>query len=344
MTTHDPAAKPVLVSGVQANGDLHLGNLIGAIDQWVKLLDSHDSFVFLADLHALTTPQSGPPLREVTRQAAALYVAAGLDPARCHIYRQSDLAPYHTELTWYLTCVTPVGQLQRMTQFKSKSDQQKAEVGAGLLTYPILQAADIALYDAEVVPVGHDQLQHLELTRDIVEMFNRRFGGGKGDGDGILVMPEAKLPSVGARVLGLDDPTRKMSKSLAKVHSGHAVFLLDEPKVARKKIMRAVTDSGNDLDYATASPGVKNLIEIGAAVSSLEDPAQFVKAHDVQSYGQLKSAVADAVVERLAPIQAAYHELMADPTAVDDILAAGAAAAAPIAERTIARVRAAQGF
>jgi tryptophanyl-tRNA synthetase len=340
MATHDPASKPVLVSGVQANGDLHLGNLVGAIDQWVGLLDSHRAHVFLADLHALTTPQSGPPLREVTRQAAALYVAAGLDPQRCHIYRQSDLAPYHTELTWYLTCVTPVGQLQRMTQFKSKSDQQKAEVGAGLLTYPILQAADIALYDAAIVPVGHDQVQHLELTRDIVEMFNRRFGGG---GD-VLVVPEAKLPSVGARVLGLDDPTRKMSKSLAKDHPGHAVFLLDEPKVARKKIMRAVTDSGNDVDYATASAGVRNLIEIGAAMASHQDPGQFVKDHDIQSYGQLKSAVAEAVNERLAPIRATYAELVADPDHIDAILAAGAAAAAPVAERTIARARAAQGL
>jgi tryptophanyl-tRNA synthetase len=338
MATNDGSRRPVLVSGVQANGDLHLGNLVGAIDQWVALLDSHDSFVFLADLHALTTPQSGPALRDVTRQAAALYVAAGLDPERCHIYRQSDLAPFHTELTWYLTCVTPVGQLQRMTQFKSKSDQQRAEVGAGLLTYPILQAADIALYDADVVPVGHDQLQHLELTRDIVEMFNRRFG------EGALVVPEAKLPSVGARVLGLDDPAHKMSKSLAKVHPGHAVFLLDEPKVARKKIMRAVTDSGNDVDYATASPGVKNLIEIGAAMSGLGDPAHFVKAHDIGSYGQLKSAVADAVVDRLTPIQSTYASLIANPGEVDAILAAGTAAAAPIAERTIARVREAQGL
>jgi len=341
MATPDPASKPVLVSGVQANGDLHLGNLIGAIDQWVALLDSHDSFVFLADLHALTTPQSGPALRDVTRQAAALYVAAGLDPERCHIYRQSDLAPFHTELTWYLTCVTPLGQLQRMTQFKSKSDQQRAEVGAGLLTYPILQAADIALYDADVVPVGHDQLQHLELTRDIVEMFNRRFG--KGD-DGVLVVPKAKLPSVGARVLGLDDPTRKMSKSIAKDHPGHAVFLLDDPKVARKKIMRAVTDSGNDVDYATASAGVKNLIEIGAAMLRLDDPAQFVKSHDVTSYGQLKAAVADAVVDRLTPIQATYAELVADPATVDAILTAGATTAAPIAQQTIARVRTAQGL
>ena len=340
MATNDDALRPVLVSGVQANGDLHLGNLVGAIDQWIPLLDSHRSFVFLADLHALTTPQTGTPLREVTRRAAALYVAAGLDPERCHIYRQSDLAPYHTELTWYLMCVTPIGQLQRMTQFKSKSDQQKAEVGAGLLTYPVLQAADIALYDAVVVPVGEDQRQHLELTRDIVITFNKRFGGG----EDVLVVPKAQLPSVGARVLGLDDPTRKMSKSLARDHSGHAVFLLDEPNVARKKIMRAVTDSGNDVDYETASAGVRNLIEIGAAMSAHREPAQFVKDHDITSYGQLKKAVADAVVERLAPIRATYDELMADPARIDAILAAGAAAAAPIAQQTIARVRAAQGL
>jgi tryptophanyl-tRNA synthetase len=340
---NDDNLKPVLVSGVQANGDLHLGNLVGAIDQWVGLLDSYRSLVFLADLHALTTPEgSERPLRDVTRQAAALYVAAGLDPERCHIYRQSDLAPFHTELTWYLTCVTPVGQLQRMTQFKSKSDKQKAEAGAGLLTYPILQAADIALYDAEIVPVGEDQVQHVELARDIVEVFNRRFGS-EGEPP-LLVVPKAKLPSVGARVRGLDDPTAKMSKSLAKVTPGHAVFLLDEPKVARKKIMRAVTDSGNDVDYATAGAGVRNLIEIGAAMAGTGDPAQFVKDHDVQSYGQLKGAVADAVEARLAPIRATYAELMAAPDHVDAILAAGAATAREIAERTIARVRTAQGF
>jgi tryptophanyl-tRNA synthetase len=326
-------SKQVLVSGIAASGRLHIGNYIGALRQWVAQQGDYDCFWFVADLHALTVPHDikGLQLAESTRHMAALYIAAGLDPTRSVLFRQSDVRA-HTELNWLLACITPTGWLNRMTQFKAKSQTREAEkISAGLYSYPVLQAADILLYQAHHVPVGEDQRQHVELARDITQRFNSLFGE-------VFTEPTALIPEAGARIMGLDDPESKMSKTLAIAKQGHGIGLLDPPDQARKAIMRAQTDSGSDLTFATAGAGVRNLLTIYQALTGKEQPA--IEAEFAgQGYGSLKRAVANAVVETLTPIQKRYHELADDRTYLDGVLRDGAVRATAVAEQTLRRVR-----
>jgi tryptophanyl-tRNA synthetase len=330
--------KPTLLSGIAASGRLHIGNHIGALRQWVALQDSHTCFWFIADLHALTVPHDvkAMELASSTRKMTALYLACGIDPERSVLFRQSDVRA-HVELTWLLACVTPIGWLNRMTQFKAKSETREVEkVSTGLYTYPVLQAADILLYQANRVPVGEDQRQHVEITRDIAQRFNHLFGP-------VFVEPEAIIPTAGARVMGLDDPTQKMSKSLAVAKAGHAVGLLDPPAQARKAVMRAQTDSGSTISFTESEAGVRNLLGIYEALTGRS--RSDIEAELAGSgYGALKKAVAEVVVETITPIQKRYEELVADPAHLEDVLRDGARRAAEVAEATLATARAAVGF
>lgn len=323
-------------SGVQPTGRLHLGNYLGALRQWVAHQHERDNIFCVVDLHALTIPERIEParLREASRHVAATYLAAGLDPSCARIFIQSHVRE-HTELAWVLTCTTPLGWLERMTQFKSKAEGRET-VGHGLLAYPVLQAADILLYDTHVVPVGEDQKQHIELTRDIALRFNHLFGE-------TFVVPQPALPPAGARVMGLDEPTAKMSKSIAVDRPQHAIFLDDPPKKAAKKIMRAVTDSGCDYTPSTASPGVRNLMNILSACTG--EPVDAIATRfEGQGYGYLKKEVADAVVAELEPLQAKLRVYLDDPGELDRVLDEATASVQAIAQATMTRVRSAVGI
>jgi tryptophanyl-tRNA synthetase len=329
------AAKVRVFSGMQPTSELHLGNYLGALRQWVKGQDERDSLYCVVDLHALTVPEAIDPaeLRAKSRAVAALYFACGLDPDRNVVFVQSHVRE-HAECSWLLTCVTPLGWLHRMTQFKAKSEGRES-IGSGLLTYPVLQAADILLYDTDVVPVGEDQVQHIELTRDIAIRFNHLFGE-------TFVLPKAVVPEMGARIMGLDEPTVKMSKSLAVDRPGHAIGLLDPPAVLKKTIMSAVTDSERETRYAHASPGVRNLLAIYQGLS--EEPLEAVEARfEGSGYGALKKAVLELVVESLTPIRERFAELMEHPDELDGILERGAERARALAAPTLERAKAAVG-
>jgi tryptophanyl-tRNA synthetase len=320
-----------IFSGIQPTGRKHLGNYIGAIVQYVSSQDRGEGFFCIVDLHAITVAYDPAELRQRTYDTTAILLAAGLDPARCTLFRQSDV-PQHTGLTWLLSSVTELGRLQRMHQFRDKSLAQRELVSAALLLYPVLQAADVLAYRAREVPVGEDQREHLELMRDVARRFNARFG----DGEDVLVVPEHRIPQVGARVMDLQDPTRKMSTTGGSEQG--TVYVLDEPKAIEKKLKSAVTDSGSEVRRAPDKPGVSNLIEILAAVRG-SDPAA-VEAELAQArYGELKAAVATAVVDYLAPVRESYERLRADEDALEQILSAGAARAETIAAETLADVR-----
>jgi len=329
-------AKLRAFSGVQPTGRLHLGNHLGALRQWVAHQHERENVFCVVDLHALTIPEKVDPaqLRDASRRVAATYLAAGIDPDVSRVIIQSHIRE-HSELAWVLTCLTPLGWLERMTQFKSKSEGRET-VGHGLLAYPVLQAADILLYDTDVVPVGEDQKQHIELTRDVAMRFNNLFGE-------TFVVPKVALPPSGARVMGLDDPTAKMSKSIAVDRPNHAVFLDDTPKKASKKIMRAVTDSGCDYDPDTASAGVKNLMGILSACTG-ESMHHIAERFEGQGYGYLKKEVAQAVVAELEPLQARMATFMDDPAELDAILDRSTEAVREVAAATMARVRKAVGI
>src|SRR5271157_5559550 len=293
--------KSRVLSGVQPSGNLHIGNYLGALANWVRIQYDYESIFCIVDLHAITVYQDPAELRSKIRDTAALFIACGIDPAQSSIVVQSDI-PGHAELAWLLTCVTPLGWLQRMTQFKAKAEKQET-VGDGLLQYPVLMAADILIYQASVVPVGDDQSQHLELTRDIAQRFNSLYGD-------TFVMPATKLPAVGARVMGLDDPEAKMSKSASG--AGHAVALLDDPAKIRKTIMRATTDSNPAVDFETMGPGVANLLRIFQAFTEWSDGR--MKSHFTgMRYGDLKKQVAEATIAVLEPMQARYRAIVAEP-------------------------------
>ena len=328
-------ARPRVLSGMQPTDALHLGNYLGALRQWVARQDEQEALFCVVDLHALTVPEAVDPaqLRHRSRAVAALYFACGIDPERSTVFLQSHVRE-HAECSWILTCVTPLGWLYRMTQFKAKTDGRES-VGAGLLTYPVLQAADILLYDADEVPVGEDQVQHVELTRDIAVRFNHLFGE-------TFVLPKAVIPSSGARVMGMDEPTAKMSKSVATERPGHAIGLLDPPDVLKKTIMSAVTDSEREFRPDRASPGVRNLIGILQALGD-EDAEQVAARFEGRGYGDLKKEVLTVVSETLTPIRERYEELMRDPAELDRILALGADAARARAQATLQRVKAAVG-
>ena len=323
--------RPVVFSGMKPTGVLHLGNLLGALRPWVLEQGQFRNFFCIVDLHALTEPDSPAELGHMTRQVAALYIASGIDPEVSTLLVQSHVHE-HAELAWVLGCVTPVGWLERMTQFKEKARRPDAErIGAGLFTYPVLMAADILLYRTNFVPVGEDQRQHLELTRNIALRFNRLFGD-------TFVVPEARIGQMGAggRVMALDDPESKMSKS-AEADAGR-IALLDPPERIRAKLARAQTDSGRAVDVAHAQAGVANLLDIYRGLTGLSLEA-LASEFDGVGYGQLKRRVADATIEALNPIQARYRELIADPVNLDAILARGAARARMVAAVTMAQVR-----
>jgi tryptophanyl-tRNA synthetase len=312
---------------------MHLGNYLGAVRRWAAEQDLQDAIYCVVDLHAMTVPYSPAELTDRTRQTAVLLMAAGLDPARCILFVQSHVAA-HVELTWILNCVATFGELRRMTQFKEKSEGQES-VTAGLFDYPVLMVADILLYDTDEVPIGDDQRQHLELARDVAIRFNGRFGD-------TFVVPKATFPPVGARIMDLQNPTAKMSKTADSPQG--TVPLLDPPEAVAKKIKSAVTDSGTEVRYdPTGKPGISNLLEIHAAVTGRSIP-DVEREFDGSGYGAFKGAVADAVVEALRPVQEAYTKLEADPAEVDRQLAVGAGKARAIAEPVLERARRAAGL
>jgi tryptophanyl-tRNA synthetase len=318
---------PRVLSGIQpTSGSFHLGNYVGAVKQWVDMQDENDSFYCVVDLHAITLNAPAPEeLRSRSRIAAAQLLAAGLDPERCTIFLQSHIAG-HTQLSWVLECIAGYGELGRMTQFKDKSQRQGNDhISVGLFTYPVLMAADILLYQADAVPVGEDQRQHLELTRDLAQRFNSRYGD-------TFTVPEPFIPKEGAKILDLQDPTSKMSKSLPEAGT---VDLLDDPSVIAKKIKRAVTDTGTEVAFDPVNkPGVSNLLTILAAVTGRQVgdvTAEFAG----QQYGHLKVATADAVVAFAEPFAARTRELLSDPAELDKILARGAERANDVASKTV---------
>lgn len=325
-----------VLSGIQPTGDLHLGNYLGALRQWAQDQHHHDSFYCVVDLHAITVQQDPTQLRTQTLATAATLIAAGLDPEVCTLFVQGHVAE-HTGLAWLLECTVSLGELRRMTQFKEKSTQHggagQDHVSAGLFTYPALMASDILLYDADRVPVGDDQRQHLELTRDVAQRFNTRYGD-------TFVLPEAAIPTVGARVMNLQEPTAKMSKS-AESPMG-AVLITDTADEIAKKFARAVTDSMTTVTFdPDEQPGISNLLSILGAATSAE-PASL--AGEYSSYGTLKSDTADAVIALLSPMQARRAELLDDPAELSALLADGANKARNVAATTLARARDAMGL
>jgi len=325
-----------IFSGIQPTGTKHLGNYIGAIRQYVAGQDRGEALYCIVDLHAITVAYEPAELRRSLYDLTALLLASGLDSARCILFRQGDV-PEHSELCWLLCSVTELGRLQRMHQFRDKSVQQRELVSAGLLVYPVLQAADVLAYRAHEVPVGEDQREHLELMRDVARRFNSRFGAGKD----VLVVPEHRIPEVGARIMDLQDPTRKMSTTGGSEQG--TVYVLDEPAAILKKFKSAVTDSGREIERSPEKPGVSNLIEI-LAVAREQTPEQVeADMRDARGYGDLKTAVAEAVIEMLTPVRERYVQLRADEPALEAVLADGASRAHTIAADTLVDVRECMG-
>ena len=317
-------------SGIQPTGRAHIGNYLGALRNWVAQQDEHEAFYCIVDLHAMTMSWDPVLLRKETIAKAAELLACGIDPARSVLFVQSHV-PDHTDLQWVLTCVARMGELRRMVQFKDRSKGDTESVGVGLFTYPVLQAADVLLYQAHGVPVGEDQRQHIELMRDLAQRFNSNFGV-------TFTLPEAWIPPEGARIMALDDPTQKMSKSDLDARPGSVLLLTEEPRALTKKIRSAKTDSGSDVRAAPDKPELTNLLTIfsaveGTPVGALEDRFRG------SGYGDFKAALAEAVVAELEPIRTRYDELMADPAEIDRMLATGAEKAAAVAAETMATVR-----
>jgi tryptophanyl-tRNA synthetase len=325
-----------IFSGIQPTGDAHLGNYLGAVRNWVEYQDTYDAIYCVVDLHAMTVDHTAAGFAGNCLRKATELMAAGLDPQRCILFLQSHVRE-HTELAWILNCVATYGELRRMTQFKDKSDKAGGQdsVTAGLFDYPVLMAADIVLYDANLVPVGDDQRQHLELTRDVAGRFNHRFGK-------TLVVPEPAIPKVGARVMDLQNPTAKMSKSADSPQG--TVLMVDPPNVVLKKFKSAVTDSGRDVKYDRADkPGISNLLDIFSAVTGRSIPdleAEYGEA----GYGTFKTAVAEAVIEALTPVRERYEHLTANPDEVRAALELGAGKAQGIAAPVMDRIRKAVGL
>ena len=325
--------KPIVLSAMAPSGQLHLGSYLGAAKHWVEMLDSHDCLFPVVDLHAITLPYVPAELRKNALDCVAQYIACGLDPDKCRIFIQSHVTG-HTELAWVLGCLTPIGQLQRMTQFKDKSKRSGSTVGAGLLNYPLLMAADILLYNADFVPVGDDQKQHVELTRDIAQKFNNTYSE-------TFKLPEPKISGTGARIMSLQDPTSKMSKSDRNV-SG-TLFLTDSPEVVRKKVKSAVTDAGREIVAREDKPGISNLLDIMSACTGRTVP-QLETEFTGKGYAEFKSAVGDAVAAIYEPIQNRYESLSEDKGGLLRVLKAGADDAQKRAYRTLSKVYRKAGF
>jgi tryptophanyl-tRNA synthetase len=325
-------SKPVVFSGIQPTGTIHIGNYFGAVRRWAAEQDQFFNIFCLVDLHAITVPQDPAVLRDKILETGAILLAAGIDPQRSALFVQSDL-PEHPELAWLLNGIASMGQLNRMTQYKEKSAKDREKSRVGIFTYPLLMAADILLYDTNFVPVGADQKQHVELTRDLAQRFNATYGE-------TFVLPEPRIPEVGARIMGLDDPTKKMSKSTTA--GGHAVGVLDPPDVIKKTLMSAKTDSGTEIRLDSERPGVANLLTIymAATGASLED----AEAHFAgKGYGALKREIAEALIAELEPLQRRYAELRANPDDLHALLRASAEAIRPIARRTVDAAKRAMG-
>jgi tryptophanyl-tRNA synthetase len=334
--TEDQGSARRVFSGIQPSGEVQLGNYLGAIKQWVLGQNDRVNFFCVVDLHAVTVQQDPATLVHQTRSLAAMLLACGIDPKLSTLFVQGHVSA-HSEATWLLNCVTPIGWLERMTQYKDKSAKQES-IGAGLFDYPVLMAADILLYDAHEVPVGEDQKQHVELTRDIAERFNRLFGE-------TFVIPEPMIPEAGARVMGFDDPLVKMSKSYSHIR-GHAVRMLDDPKEIERSIMRAVTDSGNEIRFSNdpERAGVNNLLGIYKAITG-KSVAETERAFaDARGYGDLKRRVAEVVIAELTPIRERHEQLMQDPAELDRLLAIGAQQARAYATPKLEQMKRAMGL
>ena len=324
----------IIFSGIQPTGTKHLGNYIGAIKRFVAEQERGDPAIYcIVDLHATTVPYDPEDLRRASKDLAALYIAAGLDPDRCILFRQGDV-PEHTELTWLLSSVIPLGDLNRMHQFRDKSTTQRELVSSGLLFYPVLMAADVLAYRANEVPVGEDQREHVELMRDAAMRFNSRFGD-------VLVVPEGRYPTVGARVRDLQDPTRKMSTTGGSELG--TLYVLDPPDEIRRKVRKAVADSGREIVRREDKPGISNLIEIMATARDVA-PEEIEREFDGAGYGDFKAAAAEAIVDFLAPVRERYPELRADEERLEGILEAGAERARAIARPVVDDARVAMGF
>jgi tryptophanyl-tRNA synthetase len=321
-----------IFSGIQPTGRKHLGNYIGAIRQYVEGQDRGEAIYCIVDLHAISVPYEPAELRERLLDTTAILLAAGLDPARCILFRQSDVRE-HTELCWLLSAVTAHGDLNRMTQFKEKSARQRELVSAALFLYPVLQAADVLAYKATEVPVGEDQRQHIELMREIARRFNERFAD-------VLVVPEHRIPEVGARIMDLQDPSSKMTTTGGSEQG--TIYVLDEPDAVRKKVLGAVTDSGSEVARGAGKEGIANLIEVLAVIRETR-PEDVEREFEGSGYGDFKRAVAEAVVEHLAPVRERYSGLRADEAELERVLASGAEKARAIAVGTLAEVREAMG-
>ena len=323
-------------SGVQPSGDPQLGNYIGAFKGWVERQDEKENFFCIVDLHSITVDIKPEDLRRQSRELAAVLFASGIDPAKSTLFVQSHVTA-HAEACWILNCVTPIGWLERMTQFKEKSAGLES-VSTGLLDYPVLMAGDILLYSAHEVPVGDDQRQHVELTRDVALRFNRLYGE-------TFVTPEAVIPEIGGRVMGLNDPNVKMSKSFSHVR-GHAVRMLDEPKEIERSVMRAVTDSGNDITFSEdpVRAGVNNLLGIYKVMTDKSETEVEKDFADARGYGDLKLRVAEVVIEGLRPIRERYHELMDDVAELDRLLAVGADQAREVSSPKLVEMKERVGF
>ncbi len=326
--------KKIIFSGMQPSGLITLGNYLGALNNWTKLQDEYNCLFCIVDMHAMTVRQDPAALRKQSRDLLMQYIACGLDPEKNIIYYQSHV-PQHAELSWILNCFTYMGELNRMTQFKEKSQKHADNINAGLFTYPVLMAADILLYQADLVPVGEDQRQHLEITRDIAERFNKIYGD-------VFTIPEGYIPKVGARIMALQDPDKKMSKS--DENKNNTIALLDPPEVVMNKIKRAVTDSDNEIRFSVEEkPGVSNLLSIYCAATGKSIPEAEAEFKNC-GYGTFKATVGEAVVENLKPIQARFNELSKDKAYIDTIIKNNAERASRLADRTLRKVHKKIGF
>ncbi len=320
--------KKIIFSGIKPSGDLTLGNYLGAIKNWAKLQDEYDCYFCVVDLHAITVKQLPKDLRRRTLEVLAIYIASGINPEKNTLFIQSHV-PAHSEASWLLTCNSYMGELSRMTQYKDKSKKMGDSIGAGLFNYPVLMAADILLYNSNLVPVGKDQMQHLELARDIANRFNNTYSE-------TFTIPEGYVPKEGAKIMDLQDPTKKMSKS--DTNPNGFILIMDEPNVIRKKISRAVTDSIGVVNYTDEQPGVKNLINILCAIKGYT-PEEVVEMFKGKGYAEFKQTVGDAIVEELEPVQEKVKALLKDKKALEEIYKSGAEKASYSAMKTLRKMQ-----
>lgn len=318
--------KKRVFSGIQPSGDLHLGNYLGALKRWVAEQDEKENIFCIVDLHAITVPQDPNELKRKIRELAGIYFAAGINPGKSTVFVQSDISA-HAELGWILNCFTPMGWMNKMTQFKDKAGENKESVSVGLYDYPVLMAADILLYQTDEVPVGEDQKQHVEITRDIADRFNSIYGQ-------TFKLPEPKISAIAARIMSLDDPTKKMSKSLP----GGSLNLLDDPDTLRGKVMKATTDSEGKIKFDLKRPGIYNLLEIYQTLTG-EEMAKIEQKFEGKGYGDFKKDLAEVIIENLKPLQEKYRKLMENPETIEKMLKEGADRIRPIAQQTLKEVK-----